>query len=341
MKGAAFRSGDARGFVQLLSEDEARGFVQLLSEDEVGLIKEICQKSPAGNEPSKPKDEKFCCRQLKMADPAAAAYGLEYLMGVMADTGKMRKYRSRISKEVKGIKKEVNEFAINDSNEDPDRQEVKSLLNYILNEKVSEKVYENGIRDKGRKEERLSDFINNTKFKKAKLSEAELVAMRLYTTKAYKFINTPLRKDQEQSQQCLLPVTTYFASSGIKKLRALNASSPQLGRTLWRGMRNVKVQDDFLRNGGTESAFMSTSSDLSVAVRYCLSENSVLFKIVSQDFMSTGADVQWFSAFPQEAEVLYPPLTYLRPTGRSQTVEVTANGQLCLFTVVEMHPVMS
>ena len=31
-----------------------------------------------------------------------------------------------------------------------------------------------------------------------------------------------------------------------------------------------------------------------------------------------GADVQWLSAFPGEAEILYPPLTYLQPTGRSQ-----------------------
>ena len=30
--------------------------------------------------------------------------------------------------------------------------------------------------------------------------------------------------------------------------------------------------------------------------------------------MSMGADVQWLSAFPDEAEFLYPPLTYLKPT---------------------------
>ena len=165
--------------------------------------------------------------------------------------------------------------------------------------------------------------------------------MRLYTTKAYKFINIPLRNNQGQ---CLLPVTTYFASSGIKKLRALNAPSALSERTLWRGIRDIiKVQDYFVRYGGTELAFMSTSSELSVAVRYGLGQENgtLLFKIISTDFMSTGADVKWFSAFPEEAEVLYPPLTYLKPTGRSQTVEVKENGQLYLFTVVEMHPVMS
>ena len=34
--------------------------------------------------------------------------------------------------------------------------------------------------------------------------------------------------------------------------------------------------------------------------------------------MAMGADVQWLSAFPHEAEILYLPLTYLKPTGRSQ-----------------------
>ena len=33
--------------------------------------------------------------------------------------------------------------------------------------------------------------------------------------------------------------------------------------------------------------------------------------------MQYGADLQWLSAFPSEAEVLYPPLSYLQPTGLS------------------------
>ena len=69
---------------------------------------------------------------------------------------------------------------------------------------------------------------------------------------------------------------------------------------------------------GVELAFMSTTNDLKVAVRYCLSPHSLLFKIVASDFMSMGADVCWLSAFPDEEEMLYPPLTYLKPTGRSQ-----------------------
>lgn len=59
--------------------------------------------------------------------------------------------------------------------------------------------------------------------------------------------------------------------------------------------------------------------------------------------MVIGADVQWLSAFPGEAEVLYPPLTYLKPTGRTEEIVVGRGGseahELC-FTVVEVEPMM-
>ena len=47
-----------------------------------------------------------------------------------------------------------------------------------------------------------------------------------------------------------------------------------------------------------------------------------------------GADLQYLSAFPAEAEVLFPPLTFLRPTG------VTTHKQfgLASFTVIEVEP---
>ena len=51
--------------------------------------------------------------------------------------------------------------------------------------------------------------------------------------------------------------------------------------------------------------------------------------------MSNGdGDLQYLSAFPAEAEVLFPPLTFLRPTG------VTTHKQfgLASFTVIEVEP---
>ena len=51
-------------------------------------------------------------------------------------------------------------------------------------------------------------------------------------------------------------------------------------------------------------------------------------------FMERGADLTYLSAFPEEAEVLYPPLTFLRPTGSRESV--TVDGME--FDIVEVAP---
>lgn len=86
--------------------------------------------------------------------------------------------------------------------------------------------------------------------------------------------------------------------------------------------------------GGTEVAPMSTTSDLRVAARYGVSDDTLLFKIKVRNFLQHGAELQWLSAFPSEAEVCYPPLTYLQPTGRTQMVTVKRKR----ITVCEVIP---
>ena len=140
---------------------------------------------------------------------------------------------------------------------------------------------------------------------------------------------------------------------------------------LWRGMRNLDVGDKFLANntGGTEVAPMSTTTDMQVrtrrssrrgcyelratsntlqpatynpqavsaaqvAVHYGLSQGTLLFLLKVDNFLQYGAELQWLSAFPGESEGLYPPLTYLQPTGRVQVVTVGASR----FKVVEVTP---
>ena len=272
---------------------------------------------------------------LKTGKPVAAVHGLEDRLCVQP---KISQYYSRISRHVEGIQEEVDEFAA--GSKDLDAQEVKAMLHYIRFETTSEKKYANGIRDRGRGKQTISDFMLNPKAVEAGLTEAQLVALRLYTTRAYKFINDPLRNEEryKKSEQCPLPVTTFFISEAIKRLRALHAGSCSGEATLWRGMLSREVTNCFMQNGGTEMACMSTSADLNVAVRYSLSRQSLLFKIVSHGFMTMGADVRWLSAFPDEEEIVYPPLTYLKPTGRQQEVEVERDGQLFTFTVIEINP---
>ena len=252
--------------------------------------------------------------------PVVATLGLNDRMCVDEE-----QFHKRMAKGVNGIQEEVDDFASGST--DPYVLEVKSLLHYIRFEATGEKQYTNGVRDLGRGQMMLSNFMENQKARLARLSWAELVAMRLYTTTSFMFMNGPLRDDAryERGEQCPLPVTTHFAWTGIKKLRSLHVDSHEM--TLWRGMRNLEVADEFMTKGGTELAFMSTTQDLRVAVRYCLSKQALLFKIVSPSFMTIGADVQWLSAFPSEKEILYPPLTFLKPTGRSQVV--ASEGVVC------------
>ena len=37
-------------------------------------------------------------------------------------------------------------------------------------------------------------------------------------------------------------------------------------------------------------------------------------------------------------QVLYPPLTYLKPRGQPETVEVTRDGKVLALTIVEVVP---
>ena len=296
-------------------------YMQLLSDQEIKTMYEAAlDEVPV--EDNKIFEQVY---KLKTGLPVFATKGLEDRMCVKSIVAM---YYERIVKEVEGIQEEVDAFAVGSRN--PDIEEVKELLHYIRFETTGEKRCKYGIRDHKRGPMRLSNFLQNPKVIAASLSEAELVAMRLYTTSAFQFMNGPLRDDERygRDEPCPLPVTTYFAQSGIRKLRALHVPtgpgglSAEAGEvTLWRGMRNLEVADEFMKHGGTELAFMSTTKELGVAVRYCLSKQSLLFKIVSDGFMTMGADVQWLSVFPDEAEILYPPLTYLRPTGRSQVAK--------------------
>jgi hypothetical protein len=82
---------------------------------------------------------------------------------------------------------------------------------------------------------------------------------------------------------------------------------------------------------------MSTTTDIQTAVSYGISRESLIFRIVTANKLQRGAELQWLSAFPAEKEVLYPLLTYLQPTGRTQVIEVDE----CRFTVVEVSPTIA
>ena len=61
-----------------------------------------------------------------------------------------------------------------------------------------------------------------------------------------------------------------------------------------------------------------------------MAHEAAMLKVVSTDLTVCGADIKWLSMYPGEAEVLFPPLTYLRPVGDP----VVKDG----CTVITVHP---
>ena len=80
---------------------------------------------------------------------------------------------------------------------------------------------------------------------------------------------------------------------------------------------------------------MSTTTDLKVAIKFTQLEQSanpnrsgsaLLFRVLVSNMMQRGADLAFLSAFPDEAELLYPPLTYLKLNDDKDPVVMSSAG---------------
>ena len=135
-----------------------------------------------------------------------------------------------------------------------------------------------------------------------------------------------------------LPVTVTLLRDALGKLRAVEADHSRdsaIRRVeLYRGMRDVTAPASFMEQGGTELAPMSTTSNLSVAMKYSASVKAVLLRLITESFYERGPDISFLSAFPGEAEFLFPPLTFLQPTGVVETVTVEGLA----YEVVDVRP---
>ena len=219
-------------------------------------------------------------------------------------------------------------------------EEAKECMRYVLYERAgsSGKTFQHGLtRDIGRNGERLADFVSHPYARMARLDEAHVAALRIYTTAAHKVLNEPLR-DVASTAAHPFPVTVAFLRDAIGKLRVVGADEDSrkvvTKLDLWRGLRDMQPSDSFLQHGGTELAPMSTTTKLEAALLDSAAPTSLLFKLRTDSFVERGASIQFLSAFPAEEEVLYPPLTFLRPTGKSTTIVHEGRS----ITVVEVLP---
>ena len=160
----------------------------------------------------------------------------------------------------------------------------------------------------------LDGLMAHESAKVAKLQQHHVLALRLYTTSSYAAINGPMRT-VPPTQPHPFAATTFFVSEAIKKLRVVEARTPggMQPRTLWRGVQGLSLTEKFVENGGTEFACMSTSASETTAAEFAKAgQNPMLFKYDTKNCADRGADIAYLSVYAHEAEVLYPPLTFLR-----------------------------
>jgi serine/threonine protein kinase len=248
--------------------------------------------------------EKFVAGKLIAGRPEEAALGITHYMGIDAQR------EGQIKQD--GLRAIRAEFEQNGTPAD------KANMRYVLDEPAREEEeltdYGMTVKDKGHQGMQLGDFMALPAAQAAKLELPHVAALRIYTSNAYTCINNPLRKGCKKEEPHPYAATTLFLSEALRRLRVTNAhgAETQRRKEFWRGMKNLEITEDFRLHGGTELACMSTSTSQDIVAGYAKSKQPLVFKLVSDDFLSCGADVSWLSVYPAEAEILYPPLTYLK-----------------------------
>ena len=162
----------------------------------------------------------------------------------------------------------------------------------------------------------LADFVAHKNVIASNLNEAHVVALRLYSTAAFKSLNTPLRRLGEDAEPHKMPVTVALIDDAVKKLRSVDASQGLGKMDLFRGMSNVKVSKEPYEKGGAELAPMSTTPNLGVAIEYASGGEHAVISVAAHHI----AHESWRRHLVplrslSEEEILFPPLTYLRPLG--------------------------
>jgi hypothetical protein len=178
-------------------------------------------------------------------------------------------------------------------------------------------------------------------------------------------VNGPLRDVERRARGDAhpLPVTVTHLTTGIKKLRTIPAQdyaglrasrnlarNPVTGsgwaaqdyaqaavrRDFYRGISNATILEQFLLEGGTELALMSTTREPRIALKYALrGRRAVLLRLRVSSCMEIGADLAWLSCFPHEEEFVYPPITFLRPITGKKDEFVIGDSTV---TVVDVEP---
>ena len=294
-------------------------------------------ESSAPSTPATPKKtlsphrrEKFIAPVIRLGRATQAAHGLADLMGydsisivqhIMTNGGGIAAIKNEVMMHGNAEDKKNVQGLIDGTYANPDNDDETSAEELAAQKKT------------------IDELMKTDQVRTAKLKRAHVLALRLYTTSTYSSVNQPLRTNLPTKPHPFA-VTTFYISEGIKLLRAVagelpGAHEPQV---LWRGLKDLTISKEFLESGGTEFACMSTSLKEATAIDFAKDSRApMIIKLETKDFMSRGADISFLSVYPGESEVLFPPLTFLRPIAK-ETKTVVKKGKK--YLMVRCEPVI-
>jgi hypothetical protein len=333
--------------------DASWGLPELLTDEQILLaeLKEAAAREMEQSVKVKLGGAKFEADKMVMGLPPDAAKGVAAFVNYPGGEDQLMKEASQ------GL------FAINSAIDKHGTEEEQECRDYVLYEEAgcSKKKFQNDwMRDcdpetgevvperqvddghGGKRGMRFADFCALDIAKFCELSEAEVFIVRYYTTWGFTGINTPMRsqKRREKKEPHKLAVLVFILERAIKKLRAWagNAQDKNVPKSLYRGLGNRQLFDKFMEDGGTEMAPMSTTADLSIALKYSQGGDvAILLWLRSANFMDRGVSIKEFSAFRHEIEFLYAPLTYMKPLRKEPIVCQIGN---VTYQVVEVSAQM-
>ena len=173
--------------------------------------------------------------------------------------------------------------------------------------------------DKGHGGMALSDFTHavNAKLKEHgsthRATDADVLALRLYTTCTFRRLNDALRAKGTANEQGELgfKVCIQTARNCLLGMQAI----PRSPAHSFRGATGYLGEEFSSSEMGLDYAFFSASAYESVATEFAGGvvpsvERSVVFQV---EYLRAcpGTDVSVISVFPEEQEVLFPPCTGL------------------------------
>ena len=187
------------------------------------------------------------------------------------------------------------------------------------------------VKERGHDGWGLDKFLQQPAAVQSRLKLAHVVVIRLYTGKLFKPWNEALRAlsrvDTDETaidglRKWATCITVLYeaiiflgaASGAMTVLRGVNEGKLRLPPSFLDRSQN---DDNFA--GGVEFGFMSTTRSQCTADAFSGGPNtpgSILR--INFDGASRGANLQPFSMWPEEEELLFPPFTYLTVTGVEQ-----------------------